>query len=206
MKNKNSNSLLDLMYGIEARPPAGPLSRLLNLTDPMPTPAPVFPAIEKSLFGSLIGAPSSPVPLSSLAIGTPLTLPPPPAMPLVPWTSPVGIQFSNVVFSEPKPFGEWMPYAAGIYAILVMDFRQSPRPFRPLYFGIAENLAERVTTSHENYDKWIRCAGLTGIYVSHHRMERSSMAQRMYLEKSLIKTYAPECNDIHNPILRRLDY
>jgi hypothetical protein len=32
------------------------------------------------------------------------------------------------------------------------------------------------------------------------------MAQRMYLETSLIKTYAPECNDTHNPILRRLDY
>jgi hypothetical protein len=201
MENKNSNSLLDLLYGLDPVPPAGPLSKLLG------NPAPVYPAIEKSLFASRVGAPSSPAPLSSRAIGSPMTLPPPPpAMPLVPWTIPVGIRFCDTVFSEPKPFGEWMPYTEGVYVILVMDFAGNPRPFRPLYFGIAKNLAERVTTSHENYDKWIRCAGLTGVYVSHYRMEGSSLAQRLHLERSLIKTYAPECNDTHNPIPRRLDY
>lgn len=50
MKNKNSNSLLDLMYGIKAEPPADAISQLLGLANPVPSPAPVFPAIEKSPF------------------------------------------------------------------------------------------------------------------------------------------------------------
>lgn len=54
----------------------------------------------------------------------------------------MSIKFDNFIFSEPEPLplplrtglGQASPYA-GLYAILCLDGRGKPKPFRVLYFG-----------------------------------------------------------------------
>jgi hypothetical protein len=172
-------SLLDLVLEVNAAP-TPPRSNLATLASLAGTPSALPPI---SGFGRLIGSPA-----------------PVPALPRVPFeVPPNGIKFGETVFSEPATFGGWLPMAPGLYVILTRDFKANPRPYRPLYFGMAADLAERVTTSHEKYDEWSRCSGLTGILVAHHTMSGSTEWQRANLEQALIRHYAPECNKTHNP-------
>jgi hypothetical protein len=168
------------LYDLLLETNAAPTPRLTTLASLAGT-SPVLPPI--SGFGRLIGSPA-PVPAS-----------PRPAMEL----PPSGIKFGETVFSEPARFGSWLPMSPGLYVILTRDLTAKPRPYRPIYFGMASDLADRVTTSHEKYDEWLRCSGLTGIYVAHHNMSGSAEFQRANLERSLIRHYAPECNRTHNP-------
>ena len=196
MKDKNFNSLRDLLYGLDPTPPAGPLSKLLNFAEP--PPAPVFPGINSSLFSSLIGAPSSPAPLSSLATLGSLI-----GAPSLPAPAPIrtGIRFNNNDFSEPTAFGGiWLPMWPGLYAILVSDSRWSPRPYRVIYFGKAVDLSSRVTRSHEKFDEWNRVARAGILYLAVLSMPISSERERAAIEEDLIKHYAPECNRAFNPL------
>jgi hypothetical protein len=182
---------LRLLLG-EPQPREKSLYDLLLETNPVPTP-------RLTTLASLVGAPSVLPPISGFnrMIGAPAPVPASPRAPME--IPPAGITFGQTVFSEPAPFGCWLPTAPGLYVILTWDLRAKPRPYRALYFGMATNLSERVTTSHEKYDEWSRCSGLTGISVSYHKMPGSAEWQRASLERELISTYGPECNRTHNP-------
>jgi hypothetical protein len=196
MKNKNFNSLSDLLYGLEPTPSAGPLSKLLNFAEP--PSAPVFPAINSSLYSSLLGVSSSPAPLSALGSLASLI-----GAPSLPAPAPIrtGIRFNNNDFSEPTAFGgAWLPTWPGLYAILVSDSRCSPRPYRVIYFGKAVDLSSRATRSHEKFDEWNRVAGAGVLYITFLSMPISSERERAAIEEDLIKHYAPECNRTFNPL------
>jgi hypothetical protein len=188
------------LLGIAPEPPTTTLSRLLGPEPPqppastpslrllaslmaVPTPPARLPMPDYSSIGSLIGAakPQSPVPLPS------------------------GIWFQDRYFSEPTAFGSpWLPALSGVYAILVIDGRCKPRPYRPIYFGKAGDLQTRVVRWHEKYDEWCRVAGGAGnLYVAYH-LAPNSDSERSDVEVDLIKHFAPECNDIYNPFSRLL--
>jgi hypothetical protein len=107
-----------------------------------------------------------------------------------------GMRFLDRYFTEPIAFGRSsLPGFAGMYAILVSDTGWQPRPYRPVYFGEAGNLAVRVVASHEKYGEWLRAAGAADrLYVAYHLMSGDE-AQRAAFEKSLIREYQPECNE-----------
>jgi len=130
------------------------------------------------------------VPLNSLA------MPAPP-----PVASSNGIRFSDTRFSEPVPFGGWLPDAPGLYAILVWDFDWKPRPFRPIYFGTATSLQSRVTRSHEKFSEWMRQTAVSGLQVAYFETGGKPFT-RLALERTLIQDYAPCCNEVHNPFSR----
>jgi hypothetical protein len=181
------------------------LNSLLRIMGVEPDkPMPVVPVLRRiTTLSSLIGLEAPPIPppvpaltsLSSL-LGATVTRPVVPSLP-----APIGIKFQETYFSEPKPMGStWLPTHAGIYAVLVFDFKEKPRPYRVLYFGKAENLAARVTTSHEKYSEWCRAGGgAARLYVASHTMRNSHDWQRSELERNLIKAYVPQCNETFNP-------
>jgi hypothetical protein len=220
MKEKDSDFYLRAM-GLAPEPDRKlSLSKVLGLD---PTPAPYR---DVNPFSSLVDLPGVSgtrlMSLSDLALGKPMATPvvpsggfgaPPlsirslaglPAMqPPVPAAPPrTGIKFQDAVFSEPQIlFSEWLPTLPGLYAVLVFDLSGKPRPYRAIYFGKAEDLAARVTSSHEKYNDWTRtCRSVTGLYLVYHPMPNSSDWQRSELERSLIKAYTPECNEKHNPL------
>jgi hypothetical protein len=184
--------------------PATPLSKLLGLGEPPPA---VIPSIGPTDFppigaprplSSLIGASKPFTPLPSLdwsSIGSLLEAPE--SQPAV--AAPKGIRFLDATFSEPEfLFSSSLPKLAGLYVILVLDFNCNPRPYRPLYFGKANDLAARVTRSHEKYSDWSRAAGSGGLLVSYY-ITGISEWWRNDLEEKLIKHYTPQCNSTFNP-------
>jgi hypothetical protein len=116
-----------------------------------------------------------------------------------PVPTPTGIRFQDSQFSEPTAFGTaWLPKSSGIYVILGIDWTGSPRPYRPIYFGKAVDLAGRVGASHEKYGEWCRAAGgADKLYVAYHLMLGSD-AHRAAIEESLIRHHSPECNKTFN--------
>jgi hypothetical protein len=105
----------------------------------------------------------------------------------------------NRAFSEPELLpasGLRLGKQEGVYAILIEDWRQSPRPFRVLYFGEAENLWWRATVSHEKHADWQREAGpYARIYRAFHPMPGSTQRERQMVESALITMYNPVCNE-----------
>jgi hypothetical protein len=163
--------LYNALFGIT--PPAPTLSKILGLEPP---PAPTIPTLQTDVLSALIGAPRfAPVP------------------------APTGIRFKDSFFSEPKAFGSgWLPMRSGVYAILVIDGGWNPRPYRPLYFGKAGDLAARVVRSHEKYNEWCREAGGSEkLYVAYH-LSPNAEWERAEIEESLIRHYSPVCNQTFN--------
>lgn len=188
MKN-DKNSLLSRLMGIAPPLPSSPYRGISDLLRARADEQPLVPVEPSNAFGA---PPLLPYPRIGNLIAAP-------AMPAVP--APTGIRFRDTYFPEPKPiFSEWLPMKPGLYAVLVFDFGCDPRPYRPIYFGKAQDIAQRVTRSHEKYDEWCRaCKSLTGLYLAYSVMADSSDLERHMVERDLIKAYAPECNEIHNP-------
>jgi hypothetical protein len=207
MKENDKDWYLGLM-GIAPEPKRS-LSTLPGLDPPPVSPVPPIPSAYRTLSDLMRGT----IPVASAMPVPEFTAPPispyrslrdmlgtPEAQPVVP--APTGIRFQDAYFSEPKPlFSEWLPMQPGLYAVLVFDFSCEPRPYRPIYFGKAEDLAKRVTSSHEKYSEWSRaCKSVTGLYLAYHAMPNSSDLERGALERNLIRAFTPQCNDAHNPL------
>lgn len=117
---------------------------------------------------------------------------------------PLGLTFHNMhrwQFSEPEAVPAFSAIGSllkqpGVYAILTDDPTWTPRPFRVLYFGEAENIWARATTMHENYSAWQRGACIFGnLYRSFHAMPGSTQIQRQMVESALITGYSPPANE-----------
>jgi hypothetical protein len=110
-----------------------------------------------------------------------------------------GLRFLDRYFTEPVEFGSSrLPEHAGVYVIVVSDPAWEPRPYRPIYFGEAEDLAGTVAASHEKSDSWRYAAGAeNGIYVAYHLMVGSN-AERTAFKEKLIREYRPACNEAGN--------
>jgi hypothetical protein len=191
------DDLYNRLFGISPESPATPLSKLLELYTP-PAPPNTFTTLSKLLENYKPPTPRT-MTLSQL-MG--LAVPPAPA----PIPAPKGIRFQDKYFSEPSVFtSAWLPSLPGIYAILVIDWTCSPRPYRVLYFGKAVDLGERVLPSHEKYAEWNRAASGAGLlYVAYHLMPNTSDWERAAVEENLIKHYAPVCNKTFNPFAGRV--
>jgi hypothetical protein len=127
--------------------------------------------------------------------------------PAVTQTPTGGIWFARtngdrVRFSEPLSFPtRFLVPVAGLYAILVPDGSATPRPFRPIYFGEAEDLSQRVTRSHEKYDEWCKAAsGATNLRLALCYMSRSTKQERTTVESGIVQHYKPCCNVVFNPL------
>jgi hypothetical protein len=109
-----------------------------------------------------------------------------------------GMRFLDRYFTEPMAFARGsLPGLAGVYAVLVSDPGWQPRPYRPIYFGAAENLEARVVTSHEQYEEWLQAAGAEGnLYTAYHLMSGDE-TQRKAFEKNLIQEYKA-CDETAN--------
>jgi hypothetical protein len=111
-----------------------------------------------------------------------------------------GIRFGQWLFTEP----ELLPASSaltsllanqGVYVILIDDPLCSPRPFRAVYFGEAENMRSRAAPAHENFPVWRREASLTArLYRAFHGMPGSTQRDRQLVESALIARYNPACN------------
>jgi hypothetical protein len=144
---------------------------------------------ETSFFSNLVAPPH---PISAIPSLRELVAPPAPVA--------QGIKFGGTLFSEPTVFFSCdLPATPGLYVILVFDFSASPRPYRPLYFGKAEELNARVNESHEKFAEWKRAADTSLLFVAYYAMPGSSDSQRAFLESALIGEYRPECNVVGNP-------
>lgn len=125
-------------------------------------------------------------------------LTPPPA------SVPTGIRWhplTDYLFTEPVRFtAQWVPTVQGIYAITVPDENWGPRKFRPLYFGEASDLKERLTWAHEKSADWVREARTLPVYVSIYLTLGKSEDERRAIEEKFIAHYCPPCNVKANPL------
>ena len=99
--------------------------------------------------------------------------------------------------SCPTPFSTtFVPSSGGLYAIMIYDANWRPLPYRLIYVGKAQNLAERVCRSHEKYESWERAAGGAQLYIAFHIIQNESA--RKAAERQIIEHYGPECNETFN--------
>jgi hypothetical protein len=107
------------------------------------------------------------------------------------------ITFNDYDFTEPIEINHWTPpHAAGLYAILIPDGTGSPRPFKVIYFGELEDLAEsEFFRSHQRYRCWMQWAkSEDDLYIAVYLMPSSSAGERLHAESTLISAYQPACN------------
>lgn len=200
------DDLLSKIFGVTPAPglPTVRLSKLYGLGEPPPARLPIP---NYSPVRPLIGVPTSPIPMPNQRSSIGSLIGVPTLQPAVPVPAPRGIRFLDSYFSEPTALGAaWLPMLPGLYAILVLDLSRTPRPYRPIYFGKAEDLAARVVRSHEKCDEWRRAAGTGTLYVAYDSMPNTSNWERASVEERLIKYYAPECNRTFNPFGGLLGY
>jgi hypothetical protein len=115
------------------------------------------------------------------------------------------IKFSDLAFAGPTLLGLEPSFNfGGVYAVLVLDTQWGPMPYRPIYFGEAGNMSERVCPSHEKYKSWERAARGGLLFVAFHVIPNE--AARKAAEKQLIGQYSPECNVTHNAFAALLGY
>lgn len=158
----------------EPRPGMSSLSDLLGMAPPVPQITGLGVGSLASLLGSFAAQPAAP--------------------------TPTGLRFLDSHFSESVAFAyASLPRRPGLYAIVVIDGAWGPRPYRPIYFGKATDLASRVVSSHEKYSEWCRSAGGSEkLYVAHLVMLGSSDSARSASEELLVRHYSPDCNITFN--------
>jgi len=108
------------------------------------------------------------------------------------------IRLAHKIFEGPFPINGWTPPPrAGVFCIMVPDSRCVP-PYRPVYFGQSQNLAERVFPGAQHgHASWLDIADydLT-IYVAAHWMPQSTLDERKATERQLVQLCQPECNEV----------
>lgn len=117
------------------------------------------------------------------------------------------IQFGPSVFDGPFPIDGWTPPArAAVFCIMVPDARREP-PYRPVYVGESANLAERVFPgAQRGHASWLDIADYDeGVYVAACWMPQSTPHERKALERRLLQSCQPECNEVfrgRSPVLQ----
>jgi hypothetical protein len=114
-----------------------------------------------------------------------------------------GLRLNDCLFSDPVPFGEWLPACAGLVVVLARDHAWAPKAFRPLYFAEFGNDARRSF----QHNRWWTASG--DLYISVLPMPFSTSAQRRALRNELVSAYNPICQAAATPsadeLARRLD-
>src|SRR3954464_12744161 len=104
------------------------------------------------------------------------------------------IRLAHKIFEGPFPINGWTPPPrAGVFCIMVPDSRCVP-PYRPVYFGQSQNLAERVfPRAHHGHARWLDIADYAlAIYVAAHWMPQSTLDERKATERQLVQLCQPE--------------
>ena len=108
-------------------------------------------------------------------------------------------QFDQWLFTSPIPLHSWTPvHCAALYAIIVGSEQDASFPFRVIYFGETETLAEPdFFSSHPGYDDWVREAGSEmELHVSTYLYAGMSSQYREFVTDMLIREYQPVCNEV----------
>ena len=117
---------------------------------------------------------------------------------------PTGIRFANRQFSEPSLLlYAAPPRIAGLYGILVLDGRCTPRPYRLIYIGESADLSSRgIPFEHHAYGRWVSHGGSAqSLYIAYHYMNMSGPRQRADAEQQIIEDYQPSCNIVGHSLL-----
>jgi hypothetical protein len=109
------------------------------------------------------------------------------------------IHFGHLTFSSPTRLSLWSPEPApGLYVVCVPDNEWGPAPFRPICFGLSENLAERgLLRAHPQYESWIENAGsATSLWIADVHLPEFSAELREVFLRQLIGRYRPAFNPL----------
>ena len=108
------------------------------------------------------------------------------------------IKLGASFFEGPFPIDGWTPPArAAVFCIMVPDARREP-PFRPVYVGESANLAERAFPgAQQGRASWLDIADYDqGVYFAAYWMPQSTLDERKALERRLVQSCQPECNEV----------
>jgi hypothetical protein len=106
------------------------------------------------------------------------------------------LSYGTLEFSDPVQLTrDVLPFAAGLYAILVPNYEFRPAPYEPIYFGQSANLRAAVGIHHLAYSRWRwHPRGRQGLFVSYVAMPSSTEDWRRYHVTQLLRQYNPVCN------------
>jgi hypothetical protein len=107
------------------------------------------------------------------------------------------LQFGSITFSDPVKLAQWRPESGkGLYCVCIADRAWQPVPYRPIYFGVAKNLAEEdFLTEQVALKSWAAHAGATSkLLVTHADMPYFSFDDLLLFERQLVAQYQPPCN------------
>ena len=107
------------------------------------------------------------------------------------------IRYSDYIFTYPAIWTtSGIPDVAGLYAIQIADDGATPRPFRLIYVGQADNLNRRMSEHwRDDLPLWSD-DGARSLYVSLLLAPSSTEERRCEAEAVIIRNYAPRFNGI----------
>jgi hypothetical protein len=109
----------------------------------------------------------------------------------------MSLQFGSITFSDPVKLAQWRPESGkGLYCVCVANREWQPVAYQPIYFGIAQNLAEEDLLAEQGaLDAWAAHAGAPNklLIVGTH-MPYFSVDDLLLFERQLVAQYQPPCN------------
>ena len=109
----------------------------------------------------------------------------------------MSLQFGTITFTDPVKLAQWRPdNVAGLYCVCVANRDWQPVPYQPIYFGIANNLAdEDLLGDQVALDSWAaHAAAPNKLLVAHASLPLFSDDDLLRFERQLVAQYQPACN------------
>ncbi|MBN2244893.1 MAG: hypothetical protein JW755_03505 [Candidatus Aminicenantes bacterium] len=110
----------------------------------------------------------------------------------------MSIRWHDCIFEGPFPIQYWNPpNCAALYAIMVKpDASKSPRSYRILYFGKANNLSDKnFYLKHDKLKCWTNFSGSEeNLFIAFYDVTKASAEDRVHTLMGLIDKYRPVCN------------
>jgi hypothetical protein len=109
----------------------------------------------------------------------------------------MSLQFGSITFTDPVKLAQWRPTeGAGLYCICVVNQDWKPVSLQPIFFGVADNLADQdLLREQVALDSWAAHASSPSkLLVTHAHLPHFSDDQLGLFEQQLIAQYEPPCN------------
>ena len=109
----------------------------------------------------------------------------------------MSLQFGSITFSDPVKLAQWRPASGkGLYCVCIINREWQPVAYRPIYFGIAKNLAEESLLAEQvAFESWTAQVGSPSkLLVAHASLPYFSFDDLLLFERQLVAQYQPPCN------------